>query len=325
MTDRALRLVTRRDALRAATAVAGGMVWTRLFPRSFTQQPTAPPAERLAAFRAQIGAAPIQAHQLAENLTMLSGPGGNVVVLHGSDGKLVVDTFVRPAWPRLKETLAGIGSGPVHVVIDTHWHLDHADNNAPLRAAGATVVAHENTKRRLSERHHLAFLELDVPPSPATALPQQTFADSHALSFGGETLALAHFAPAHTDTDIYVHFPRENVLHVGDVFFNGRYPFIDGSTGGAVNGMVAAADKALSLADNDTKIVPGHGALATKADLATYRDMLATARDRVQKLKSAGKSMAETVAAKPFADLEATWGKGRFNGDTFVQIVYTTL
>ena len=325
MTDRALRLVTRRDALRAATAVAGGMVWTRLFPRSFAQQPTAPPADRLAAFRAQIGAAPIQVHQLAENLTLLSGPGGNVVVLYGSDGKLVVDTFVRPAWPRLKEALAGIGSGPVHVVIDTHWHLDHADNNAPLHAAGATVVAHENTKKRLAEQHHLAFLELDVPPSPVTALPQQTFADSHSLSFGGETLALAHFAPAHTDTDIYVHFPRENVLHAGDIFFNGRYPFIDGSTGGAINGMVAAADKALSLADKDTKIVPGHGALATKADLATYRDMLASARDRVQKFKSAGKSMAEAVAAKPLTDLEATWGKGRFNGDTFVQIVYTTL
>ena len=325
MTDRGLRLVTRRDALRAATAVAGGMVWTRLFPRSFTQQPTASPADHLAAFRAQIGAAPIQAHQLAENLTLLSGPGGNVVVLHGSDGKLVVDTFVQPAWPKLKEALAGLGSGPVHVVIDTHWHFDHADNNAPLHAAGATVVAHENTKQRLSERHHLAFLDLDTPPSPPNSLPQQTFTDSHSLSFGGETLALAHFPPAHTDTDIYVHFPRENVLHVGDIFFNGRYPFIDGSTGGAVNGMVAAADKALSLADKDTKIVPGHGALATKADLATYRDMLASARDRVQKLKSAGKSMAEAVAAKPLTDFEATWGKGKFNGDTFVQIVYTTL
>jgi glyoxylase-like metal-dependent hydrolase (beta-lactamase superfamily II) len=122
-----------------------------------------------------------------------------------------------------------------------------------------------------------------------------------------------------------VQFPQQNVLHVGDAFFNGRYPFIDGSTGGSINGMVAAADKALSLADNATKIIPGHGALATKADLAKYRDMLATARDRVQKLKSAGKALAEAVAAKPFTDLDPTWGKGRFNGDTFVQIVYTTL
>ena len=318
---RATRLVTRREALRTGVAVVGGAVWTRLIPRSFVQQPT----DRRATFRAQIGAAPIQTQPLAENVTMLSGPGGNVVVLQGADGKLVVDTFVQPAWPKLKEALAALGNAPVHVVIDTHWHLDHVDNNAPLHAAGATVIAHENTKKRLSEPHHLPFLELDMPPSPPTSFPQRTFADSHALSFGGETLALAHFAPAHTDTDIYVHFPRENVLHVGDIFFNGRYPFIDGSTGGAINGMVAAAEKALSLADKDTKIVPGHGALATKADLLTYRDMLATARDRVQKLKSEGKSLTEAVAARPLTDLEATWGKGRFNGDTFVQIVYTTL
>ncbi|HKW39895.1 MAG TPA: MBL fold metallo-hydrolase, partial [Gemmatimonadales bacterium] len=277
------------------------------------------------AFRAQIAANPIQALKLADNMTMLSGPGGNVVVLQGPDGMLVVDTFVQPAWPKFKDALAELGKAPVRFVVNTHWHLDHADNNAPLHAAGATVVAHENTKQRLAEPHHLAFLELDIPPSPPAALPQQTFADSHSLSLGGESVALAHFAPAHTDTDIYVHFQKENVLHVGDIFFNGRYPFIDGSTGGKVNGMVAAADGALSLADNDTKIIPGHGALATKADLVKYRDMLAAARDRVQKLKAAGKSMAEAVAAKPFTDLDPVWGKGRFNGDTFVQIVFTTL
>lgn len=317
--------VTRREAVLTGAAALGGAVWTRWIPQGFAQQPTAQTADRLAQFRAEIGVRPIQTQQLADNITMLSGPGGNVVVLLGSDGKLVVDTFVRPAWPKLKEALAALGSAPVHVVVNTHWHFDHADNNATLHAAGAMVVAHENTKKRLSERHHLAFLDLDMPPSPPSSFPQQTFTNSHSLSFGGETLALAHFAPAHTDTDIYVHFPRENVLHVGDVFFNGRYPYIDGSTGGAINGMVAAADQALSLADKDTKIVPGHGALATKADLTAYRDMLATARDRVQKIKSAGRSMADAIAAKPLTDLEASWGKGPFNGDTFVQIVYTTL
>lgn len=321
-THRPARLVTRREALLTGAAAAAGLAWGRRLGAA--QQPAAQ-ADRLATFRAQIGANPIQAQKLADHLTMLSGPGGNVVVLQSSDGKLVVDTFVQPAWPKLKEALAALGNAPVHVVIDTHWHLDHVDNNAPLHAAGAMVVAHDNTKRRMSEAHHLPFLELDMPPSPAASFPQQTFTDSHALSFGGETLALAHFAPAHTDSDISVHFPRENVLHLGDIFFNGRYPFIDGSTGGAINGMVAAAEKALALVDKDTKIVPGHGPLATSADLTTYRDMLASARDRVQQLKSAGKSMAEAVAAKPLAAFEATWGKGRFNGDTFVQIVYTTL
>ena len=324
-TNDTLRLVTRRELLLTGAATVAGAVWTRLVPPGFAQQPAPSPAGRLAAFRAQIAASAIKPLKLADNITMLSGPGGNVVVLDGPDGRLVVDTFVRPAWPKLREALASLGNAPVRFVVNTHWHLDHADNNAPLHAMGATVVAHDSTKRRLSEPHHLPFLELDLPPSPPAALPQQTFADSHSLSLGGESVALAHFAPAHTDTDIYVHFQKENVLHVGDIFFNGRYPFIDGSTGGKVNGMIAAADRALSLADRDTKIIPGHGALATKADLATYRDMLASARDRVQKLKAARKSLEQAVAAKPFTDLDPVWGKGRFNGDTFVQIVYTTL
>jgi glyoxylase-like metal-dependent hydrolase (beta-lactamase superfamily II) len=321
-THRTARLVTRRDVVLTGAAAAAGLVWGRRLGSA--QQPAAQ-GDRLATFRAQIGGTPIQTQKLAENITLLSGPGGNVVVLQASDGKLVVDTFVQPAWPRLNEALAALGNAPVRVVIDTHWHFDHVDNNAPLHAAGAMVVAHDNTKTRMSQPHHLPFLELDMPPSPPASFPQQTFTESHSVSFGGETLALAHFAPAHTDTDIYVQFPRENILHVGDIFFNGRYPFIDGSTGGAINGMVAAADTALSLADKDTKIVPGHGALATKVDLVAYRDMLSSARDRVQQLKAAGKSIREAVAAKPLTDLDPVWGKGRFNGDTFVEIVYTTL
>jgi glyoxylase-like metal-dependent hydrolase (beta-lactamase superfamily II) len=228
-------------------------------------------------------------------------------------------------WPKLKETLDGLGKAPVKFAIDTHWHFDHTDNNAALRAAGATVLAHENTKKRMSETHELAVLGLKFQPSPAANRPQQTFKDTFRLQASGETLWLSHLPPAHTDTDISVHFQQANVLHVGDVFFNGMYPYIDGGTGGRISGMIAGAEKMLALADNSTKIVPGHGAVGNKADLAKYRDMLATARDRVQKLKSAGKSVQESVAAKPFADLEPAWGQGLFNGDAFVQIVYLTL
>jgi cyclase len=331
--NRTMRLVTRREVLQAGAAFAGGVVWARLFPETlgaavfpgYAQQPSAPPTDRAAQFRAQMGRNPIQAQKLADNITMLSGPGGSVVLLTGQDGKLLVDTFVSPAWPRLKETLAGFGKGPVRFAVDTHWHFDHADNNAPLHAAGAMVVAHENTKKRLSQPHHLAVLELDFPPSPKAALPQQTFTDTHTLRFNGETVALAHFPPAHTDTDIYVHFPKGNVLHVGDVFFNGMYPYIDGGTGGSINGMIGAANRILSLADKDTKIVCGHGPLGSKADVARFHDMLSTARDRVQKLKSSGKSIDEAIAAKPFSDLDPTWGKGMLDGDTFVRVVYLTL
>ena len=301
-------------------AVGAGSFMNSLIPRGAWQQPQ----DRTAAFRAQIGAVPIQSQQLDENLTLLSGPGGNVVVLHGADGLVMVDTFVAPAWPRLEESLKGLGA-PVKFVINTHWHFDHTDNNAPLHAAGATVVAHENTKRRMSEPHHLPMLELDFPPSPQVALPQRVFGDVYTLESSGYHLQLSHVPPAHTDTDVIVRFDHANLLHAGDVFFNGRYPLIDWSTGGRVDGMIAAANRLLDLAAADTKIVPGHGPLATKADLVKYRDMLSTAADRVRKLKASGKSLEESIAAKPFTDLDGAWGSGRYKGDDFVKIVYMTL
>jgi glyoxylase-like metal-dependent hydrolase (beta-lactamase superfamily II) len=170
-----------------------------------------------------------------------------------------------------------------------------------------------------------ALAGLHFDPSPAQALPQQTFTSSYKLQANGETLALQHVAAAHTDSDIYVHFQRANVISMGDLFFNGMYPYIDPGTGGKITGMIAAADKILSLADNSTRIVAGHGPLGNKGDLTKSRDMLITTRDRVQKLKSAGKSAQEAVAEKPFADLDAVWGKGIINSDQFIQIVYLTL
>jgi glyoxylase-like metal-dependent hydrolase (beta-lactamase superfamily II) len=315
---------TRREWLRMMSAMGAGALMDGLLPRR-PAYATAAQQDPLATFRAQLGAIPIQAQPLAENLTLLSGPGGNVVVLRGPDGMVVVDTFVAPAWPKFQEALKGLGGAPVKFVIDTHWHLDHTDNNAQLRAGGATVVAHENTQRRMTQPHHLAVLELDVPPSPAAALPQRVFKDGYTLEANGERLAVTHVPPAHTDTDVVVRFEKANLLHTGDLFFNGRYPYIDGSTGGRIDGMIAGADHLLRLADTETKIVPGHGPLATKAGLAQYRDMLSAAADRVRKLKASGKTLEEAIATKPLADLEADWGKGRFNGDSFVKIVYLTL
>jgi len=302
-----------------------GALVDALIPPELARAATGRAQDPLAAARARIGAIPIQAQSLAENITLLSGPGGNVVVLRGPDDMIVVDTFVAPAWPRLEESLKGLSAAPVKFVINTHWHFDHTDNNAPLRAGGATLVAHENTKLRMTQPHHLAVLELDFPPSPAAALPQQVFKEGYKLEANGERLAVTHVPPAHTDTDVVVRFEKANVLHTGDVFFNGRYPYIDGSTGGRIDGMIEGAGRLLSLADSDTKIVPGHGPLGTKAELAKYRDMLSTVADRVRKLKASGKSLEECIAAKPFADLDADWGKGAMNGDTFVKVVYGTL
>jgi glyoxylase-like metal-dependent hydrolase (beta-lactamase superfamily II) len=324
---------SRREMLLTSATLAGSAFLLRGSAAGDARQ-TPSPADLLASMRAKFNAAPIQSQKLADNITMLSGPGGSVVVLNGPDGKFVVDSFVAPAWPKLKKALDGLGNAPVKCLIDTHWHFDHTDNNAPLHAAGAMVLAHENTKTRMSEPHDLpvlyrgpngALAGLHFDPSPVEALPQQTFADSYKLQANGETLALRHVAAAHTDTDIYVHFEKANVIQMGDLFFNWMYPYIDPSTGGKLTGMIAAAGKILSLATNDTRIVAGHGPLGNKADLMKFRDMLVTSHDRIEKLKSAGKSAQEAVAAKPFADLDAAWGNGIINSEQWVQIVYLTL
>ncbi len=322
---------SRREMLRGSAAIAGSAFLAQLFPRSllraaapgYPQQSAA--ADPLAAFRAQMGATPIQSLKLADNLTLLSGPGGNVVVLNGSDGKFIVDTFVSPAWPKLKQTLDGIDRAPLKYVIDTHWHFDHTDNNANFHAAGATVLAHENTKKRMSQPQSIPVLNVNFPASPAEALPQETFASGHKLQANGETLTLQHLAPAHTDSDIYVHYEKANVIHMGDTFFNGTFPLVDAGSGGKFAGMVGAADKVLAMANNDTKIVPGHGPLGNKADLTKYRGMLITSRDRIQKLKAAGKTAQEAAATKPLADLDAIWGKGLLTADLFIQVIYLTL
>jgi len=323
---------TRRDFMRAAGALGSSAALAHLFPGALAgaapripQQVGGATADALAAARANFAKTPIESEKLSDKLTLLSGPGGNVVVLHGPDGKLIVDTFTQLAWDRFKKALDGFGRAPLKFAIDSHWHWDHTDNNANVRAAGATVIAHVNTLKRMSETHDLDVIGLHFDPSPDNALPQRTFKEAYAMVFNGEHVALGHLAPAHTDSDIYIYFKNANVLHMGDVFFNGSYAYIDRETGGSIGGMIAGVTKMLAMVDNDTKIVPGHGPLGNKSDLRAFRDMLITARARVRSLKSSGKSLEQAVAAKPLSDLDAAWGKGFLNADGFVHVIYTTL
>jgi cyclase len=327
-----LKRTTRREILRATGALAGGWAASYVFPRALAgatewaaQQGGAAGSDALAAARARFGKVPIEVTKLSDNLTLLRGPGGNVVVLSGKDGKLLVDTFTQLAWDRFKKTLDEISNAPLKLAIDSHWHWDHTDNNANVHGAGATLLAHENTLKRLKETHDLDVIGLHFDPSPENALPERTFKESYQMNFSGEHVALGHFAPAHTDSDIFIHFQKSNVLHMGDVFFNGIYCYIDKETKGSIGGMIAGATKMLAMVDNDTKIVPGHGPLGNKSDLRNFRDMMVTSRARVLKLKSSGKSLEEAVAAKPLADLDPVWGKGVLSSDAFVHVVYTTL
>ena len=322
--------ITRRELLTRGGYVAGAAAAVHVLAPSdlaaaameFWQQ-AKPAADALTQSRLAMAAAPIETTPLGSGLQMLSGPGGNVIVSTGADGKLVVDTFVQPAWPKLISALDAAGKDPLKIVINTHWHFDHADNNANFRQAGAVLVAHVNTAKRLSETHDL--LGMHFEPAPPAARPTETFRDRHTLKVNGETVELSYIPPSHTDTDIAIRFTKANVLHLGDTYFAGMYPFFDTSTGGNINGMIAAADMGLKLADGATKIVAGHGPLSDRANLTKYRDMLTTVRDRVRKLKTSGRSLQDTVAAKPSADLDATWGKGFMQPNDFVTLVYNTV
>ena len=309
--------------LRRAGLAAGGAVAVATWPDwAFAHQPAAP-ADAIAGMRAQLGAIPITATSLGPNLTLLAGPGGNIVVLNGADGKVMVDTFVQPAWTGLKAALDKLGNQKITSVIDTHWHFDHADNNGPLRKEGAAILAHDNTRKRMSEAHVL--MGSKIPPSPADALPTLTFADTRRVDANGDSLMLGKIPNAHTDTDIYIKFQKANVLHLGDVFFNGMYPFIDGTTGGSINGMIDGVNFSMKQADKATRIVPGHGPLGDLAALTSFRDMLVTSRDRVAKLKKSGQTLEQVIAAAPTKDLDAVWGKGFFPPNDYVALVYSTL
>jgi glyoxylase-like metal-dependent hydrolase (beta-lactamase superfamily II) len=309
---------SRRTFLKAAGALSGALAF-RSLPGGVLE---AFQANALEARRTQSAAAPLVTTKLSDRLTLLTGPGGNVVVLHGPDGKILVDGFVRPAWPKLKGALDAIDASPIKSLIDTHWHYDHADNNGNARAAGAGVIAHENTRTRLTQAHDLLGMHFD--PAPSGELPTQTFASGLTLNANGEQVDLRHVVPAHTDTDIFVFFPSANVLHMGDVFFNGMYPFIDVSTGGTIDGVIEAVGSALARVTARTKIVPGHGPLGSRASLEAYGHMLTTIRDRVRTAKRAGKTLEEVQAARPTADFDDPWGKGFMASGDFLALVYNT-
>jgi glyoxylase-like metal-dependent hydrolase (beta-lactamase superfamily II) len=268
--------------------------------------------------RAAAANAEIKATKLYDNVYLLQGAGGNMVAQTGPDGKLLIDSSFSTAGPRLRDALREMSSDSAHLLINTHWHFDHTEGNEGMHAAGFTILAHSMTRERLSRPSEIKVIGEFYPALPAAALPTVTFDDKMHLWHNGDTVAIAHFSAAHTDTDIYVHFEKANVLHMGDVWENGIYPGIDEGSGGNIGGVIRATEQALAFVGPDTKIVPGHGALGTRPQLQATRDMLSTVRERVAKLKAAGASEQDVVANKPTADLDSTWAKGPFPPDMFV-------
>jgi glyoxylase-like metal-dependent hydrolase (beta-lactamase superfamily II) len=266
---------------------------------------------------------PIKTYKLRNNISVLEGSGGNVAVLTGPDGKLLVDAGIGVSRPQLSKALADLGNEPIAHLVNTHWHFDHADGNEWLQAAGAKIIAHENTRKHLSVVQRVEDWDYNFLALPASAIPAEVFAKEHHLKLNGASIALNYYGPAHTDGDISVMFAEANVLHVGDMFWNDIYPFIDYSTGGSINGMIAASDANLAIANNDTIIIPGHGRpVSNKAELQGFRDMLVAIRDNVGNLKKQGKTRDETVAAKPTAAFDAKFGQFLIDPGFFTRLVY---
>jgi len=278
--------------------------------------------------RAAGASAKITTHPLRGNVSALLGSGGNIAVLTGapgapkSDGKLLIDSGFSTSRPQIAEALAAINADPLTHLIDTHWHFDHTDGNGWMHTAGATIIAHENTKKRLSTDQRIAAFGMTVPASPAGALPTVVFSEDHTLALNGETLHLTHYAPAHTDTDISVYFANADILHVGDTWFNGIYPFIDYSTGGNIDGMVAAAKRNLSTATAKTIIIPGHGPIGDRAQLQQFHDMLSGVRETVATLKRQGRSIDDIIAAKPTAPFDSNFKAALGPVGSFIRLVF---
>jgi glyoxylase-like metal-dependent hydrolase (beta-lactamase superfamily II) len=267
----------------------------------------------------------IKSKRLADGVYMLTGRGGNMGLCIGPDGAFLIDDQFAPLTPKILAAIRELTHQPVEFVVNTHWHGDHTGGNENLGEAGAVIVAHENVRKRMSTEQFMETFNRKVPPSPEGALPVVTFTDTVTFHLNGDEIRVEHVENAHTDGDALVFFKKANVVHMGDTFFNGMYPFIDTSSGGRIDGVIAAADLVLAGADKRTKIIPGHGEMGDAADLREYRDMLATVHDRVMRLKRDGKSREQVVAADVVADYNPTWGGGFMKPDVWIGIVYDSL
>ena len=264
----------------------------------------------------------IETVKVSDNIYMLVGSGGNIGLSIGEDGAFMIDDQFAPLTEKILAAVRTLTDQPVRFLVNTHWHGDHVGGNENLGKAGAIIVAHENVRKSMSIEHFMEAFNRSVPASPEAALPVVTFTDAMTFHWNGDDVHVFHVEPAHTDGDSIIHFRHANVLHTGDTFFNGMYPYIDVSSGGSIDGMIAAADVALKLCNDQTRIIPGHGELADADDLRAYRAVLQAVRDRVRSLVDAGKTREEVIAAKPSAEFDADWGGGFMQPDVWVGIVY---
>ncbi len=267
----------------------------------------------------------IEVRRLRGNVSVLMGSGGNITVLVEPAATLMVDAGIAVSEAKIRAALASLGATPLKYVVNTHYHWDHTDGNAWVHSAGATIIAHPNTLKRLSEATTVPEWSHTFPPSLPGARPTLLVEDHKTLKLGPERVAIKAVGLSHTDGDLFVQFEKANIVALGDVFWNGMYPFIDTQNGGSIDGTIRAANLAMRTATEQTMIVPGHGPPGTLADLVAYRDMLVAIRDNVQRLKSSGLSLQDVVAKHSTAAYDTVWGKFVVDPALFTRVVYTTL
>jgi glyoxylase-like metal-dependent hydrolase (beta-lactamase superfamily II) len=264
----------------------------------------------------------IEVVRITDNLHMLIGEGGNIGLSTGADGTFLVDDQYAPLTEKIQAAVRTVTPDPVQFLVNTHFHGDHTGGNENFGKAGSIIVAHQNVRARMSVEQLREILGNRIAASPAIALPKITFSDEIDFYWNDEEIHVFHVAHAHTDGDAIIHFKSADVFHMGDTFFNGRFPFIDVDMGGNVNGVIATAEKVLSMADSDTRIIPGHGPLASPDDLRAYRDMLMAVRDKVQTMVNGGASVDEVLGSNPTAEFGSTWSG---EPERFVRLVYHSL
>jgi len=296
----------RRDFLRALIGGAAGFSITR---RAFGQ--AAPD--------------PITATKLTGTLALLAGDGGNVGVVIDGDGLMMIDGGYANRALELQKAINGLDSHPVKILFNTHWHGDHVGSNELLGKAGVKIIAQQNAKHWLSQTVKMEAFNTTVEPLKPEGLPTQTFTEGGKMTFGKEKIEYKWIPYSHTDNDTYLFFPSANVLHTGDLYFSGMYPVVDYSTGGWIGGMAAALDKLLKVGDAKTRIIPGHGPLASKEDMQASRDTLHTIHDRLTEFSKKGAGLEEVLKANPVSDLEAKWGQGFLNGERFLRMAYPSI
>ncbi|MGB3612370.1 MAG: MBL fold metallo-hydrolase [Elainellaceae cyanobacterium] len=267
----------------------------------------------------------IETVPVAENLYMLLGEGGNIGVLAGDDGVFLIDDQFAPLTDKILAAVGEISEQPIRFLVNTHWHFDHTGGNENLGNAGVLIVAHDEVYTRMSTEQFIEAFQRPIPASPSAALPVITFSDTTTFHINGQTVHAFHVDPAHTDGDTVIHFTDADVIHAGDTYFNGLYPFIDTSSGGSIVGMIQAAERILALAGDETQIIPGHGPLSNRAELEAYRQMLVTVRVRTERAIAQGLTLEEFLASDPTVDYDDAWGGGFLNPEQFLTIVYQDL